>query len=116
MSVRYNLYLLNPEIINNDGIYNLLTKKYNEAEEKDIKVNIKIYTKNIDEISKKKYMQEYSNIEIITTDIFHDRFIILDKNKLYSCGSSFKDLGKKCFAINEFDDMEYLNRILEILI
>ena len=35
-----NLYLLNPEIINNDGIYNLLTKKYNEAGEKDIKVNI----------------------------------------------------------------------------
>ncbi len=35
-----NLYLLNPEIINNDGIYDLLTKKYNEAEEKDIKVNI----------------------------------------------------------------------------
>lgn len=35
-----NLYLLNPEIINNDVIYNLLTKKYNEAEEKDIKVNI----------------------------------------------------------------------------
>lgn len=35
-----NLYILNPEIVNNDGIYNLLTKKYNEAEEKDIKVNI----------------------------------------------------------------------------
>ena len=31
------LYVLNPEIINNDGIYNLLTKKYHEAEEKDIK-------------------------------------------------------------------------------
>ena len=35
-----NLYLLNPEIINNDGIYNLLTKKYHDAEKKDIKVNI----------------------------------------------------------------------------
>ena len=35
-----NLYLLNPEIVNNDGIYNLLTKKYHDAEEKDIKVNI----------------------------------------------------------------------------
>ena len=35
-----NLYILNPEIINNDGIYNLLTKKYHDAEEKDIKVNI----------------------------------------------------------------------------
>lgn len=35
-----NLYILNPEVINNDGIYNLLTKKYNEAESEDIKVNI----------------------------------------------------------------------------
>lgn len=35
-----NLYLLNPEIINNPGIYNLLTNKYNEAESKDIKVNM----------------------------------------------------------------------------
>ena len=37
-----NLYILNPDIINNDGIYNLLTKKYNEADSKDIKVNITI--------------------------------------------------------------------------
>ena len=35
-----NLYLLNPEVINNDGIYNLLTKKYQEATEKGIKVNM----------------------------------------------------------------------------
>ena len=35
-----NLYILNPKIINNDGIYNLLTKKYHEANSKDIKVNI----------------------------------------------------------------------------
>lgn len=35
-----NLYILNPEIINNPGIYNLLTTKYHEAEEKDIKVNL----------------------------------------------------------------------------
>lgn len=35
-----NLYILNPNLINNDGIYNLLTKKYNDAESKNIKVNI----------------------------------------------------------------------------
>lgn len=35
-----NLYILNPEIVNNDGIYNLLTKKYHEADSKGIKVNI----------------------------------------------------------------------------
>ena len=35
-----NLYILNPNVVNNDGIYNLLTKKYYEAESKNVKVNI----------------------------------------------------------------------------
>ena len=35
-----NLYILNPDIINNPGIYNLLTAKYNEADEKGIKINL----------------------------------------------------------------------------
>lgn len=35
-----NLSVLNPDIINNNGIYNLLTTKYNEADSKNIKVNI----------------------------------------------------------------------------
>lgn len=82
---------------------------------KDIKVNIKIYTKNIDEISKKKYMQEYSNIEIITTDIFHDRFIILDNKELYNLGSSLKDVGKKCTSINRIEDSTILKELISRL-
>ena len=35
-----NLYFLSPELINNDGIYNLLTKKYHLANSKNIKVNL----------------------------------------------------------------------------
>jgi len=35
-----NLYLLNPSIINNPGIYSLLTTKYSEAIEKQITVNL----------------------------------------------------------------------------
>ena len=34
------MFLLTPNIINNDGIYNLLTKKYEEAESKGIKFNM----------------------------------------------------------------------------
>ena len=82
---------------------------------KDIKVNIKIYTKNIDEISKKKYMQEYSNIEIITTDIFHDRFIILDNKELYNLESSLKDIGKKCTSINRIEDSTILKELISRL-
>lgn len=37
-----NLYVLNPDIINNPGIYSLLTTKYNDAEKKGIKVNLTI--------------------------------------------------------------------------
>lgn len=35
-----NLYILNPDIINNSGIYSLLTTKYSKAEEQNIKVNL----------------------------------------------------------------------------
>ena len=82
---------------------------------KKINIKIIIVSKNIDETLKEKYESQYNNISFISNNSFHDRFIILDRNKLYSCGASFKDLGKKCFAINEFKEKTYLNEILKIL-
>lgn len=66
---------------------------------KNIDKKIIIVTSNIDNTLKKKYENQYNNVTFINKDIFHDRFLIIDKIKLYSCGASFKDLGKKCFAI-----------------
>jgi hypothetical protein len=60
-----------------------------------------------------KFNSQY-NLKIKYTNIFHDRFIIID-NTLYHVGASFKDLGKKCFAINKIEDKEILNKILEKL-
>lgn len=60
----------------------------------------------------KKYKNQYSNIEFKNIDIFHDRFIIIDRKKLYSCGASFKDLGKKCFAVNEMEANEVINNLV----
>ena len=82
---------------------------------KKIDKKIIIVSKNIDDILKEKYKSQYNNVSFINNNSFHDRFIILDKNKLYSSGASFKDLGKKCFAINEFKEKKYLNEILKIL-
>ena len=50
---------------------------------KNINVKVKIYTENIDNISKEKYEKQYNNLEIINTNIFHDRFIIIDNKVLY---------------------------------
>jgi len=97
----------------------IIIDNYAGKEQLDLlkKINIKIIlvSKNIDETLKKKYESQYNNISFISNNSFHDRFIILDKNKLYSCGASFKDLGKKCFAINEFKEKFYLYEILKIL-
>ena len=78
-----------------------------------IKTKIIIVSKNIDEVLKNKYQKQYTNISFINNKTFHDRFIIIDRNILYSCGSSFKDLGKKCFVINKIDNKEQLEKLLE---
>ena len=82
---------------------------------KDIDKNIIIVSSNINEVLINKYQEQYHNIKFINNNTFHDRFIIIDKKILYSCGASFKDLGKKCFAINKIEDREYLNLILSNL-
>lgn len=80
---------------------------------KNIDKKIIIISKNIDDTLVKKYKSEYSNIEFKNIDIFHDRFIIIDRKKLYSCGASFKDLGKKCFAVNEMESEELIVNLLD---
>ena len=82
---------------------------------KDINIKVKIYTENIDNISKEKYEKQYNNLEIINTNIFHDRFIIIDNKLLYHSGASFKDLGKKCFAITKMEDNNILKELLNKL-
>ena len=79
---------------------------------KNINVKVKIYIENIDNISKEKYEKQYNNLEIINTNIFHDRFIIIDNKVLYHSGASFKDLGKKCFAITKMEDNNILKELL----
>lgn len=82
---------------------------------KDINLKIIIVSKNVDSVLKEKYTKQYKNVEFIDNNSFHDRFIILDRSKLYTCGASFKDLGKKCFAISEFNDINYLEQIINTL-
>ncbi len=82
---------------------------------KMLEKNIIIVSKNIDDVLKKKYESQYNNIIFINNDSFHDRFIIIDRKILFSCGASFKDIGNKCFAINSFDDKEYLIKLIKIL-
>ena len=82
---------------------------------KEIDRKIIIVSKNIDSKLKKIYEKQYNNVTFINNNSFHDRFIIIDRHKLFSCGASLKDIGKKCFSINENNIREYLEEILLLI-
>lgn len=92
-------------------VYMLATiLKSKEATEVSIRI-IDTFVKMRHYINYNKTFLPY-NITFINNSSFHDRFIIIDREKLYSCGASFKDLGKKCFAINEMKSQELIDNLL----
>ena len=91
------------------GTMNLSYSRGDKKENVDVLlVTSSHYLTNLDI---EKFNKQYFNLTIKYSNIFHDRFIIID-NTLYHVGASFKDLGKKCFAINKIEDKEYLDKII----
>lgn len=75
--------------------------------------DILIITNKYNNDDYEKYRKQYSNIKLEINNNIHDRFIIIDDKILYHSGSSFKDLGTKCFAITEIKDKKWLDKLLE---
>ena len=94
------------------GTLNILAKKNNDVE-------VKIYTLKSTKLSQEdidNFNQQYKGLDINYTNMFHDRFLIIDDLLAYHIGASLKDAGKKCFAINKIEDkiivQELLSRLL----
>ena len=80
---------------------------------KTINKKIIIISSNINDSLKNKYLKQYSNVTFYNNNSYHDRFIIVDRERVFHSGASFKDLGKKCFAINEIENKKEIEKILE---
>ena len=89
-------------------------------------VSVTIYTDNINnglhKVEFDDFCKEYSGlkIEIRKADnIFHDRYIIIDYNtpdeRIYHCGSSSKDGGRKVTTITKIDDTSIYKPLLSQL-
>lgn len=52
-----------------------------------------------------KHNEQYPVISVVESRSSHDRFLILDSTKLYHLGASLKDVGKKCFAFSNMDNL-----------
>ena len=55
---------------------------------------------------------QYNGLEIKYTNVFHDRFLILDNKICYHIGASVKDAGKKCFAISLMEDVQMVQDLM----
>lgn len=68
----------------------------------NIIVPVYIYTSSSSYLNK---CELKNNISIIHTDVFHDRYIIID-NITYTMGTSFNSIGKKRFTISKLEDIK----------
>mgnify|MGYP002567578620 FL=1 len=93
-----------------DSVLKMLTKK-----NKNVEVIILTSEKsNIQKIDIQKFNKEYPILKIAKTNKFHDRFIVIDNKEMYHLGASIKDLGKKCFGINKIEDIDIIEKIINL--
>ncbi len=93
------------------GTLNLLFKK-------NANVFVTVYTQKQTRLTKadvENFNAQYPTLEVKYTKIFHDRFLILDRETAYHVGASLKDAGKKCFGINLIQDTRIIKDILQRL-
>jgi len=96
---------------------------------KNINSNVKviIFSDNVNKGLHKKeledFRKEYSNINIDfmkTNGIIHDRYIIIDYNtkneRIYHCGASSKDAGKRINTISEINDRDMYHLMINKLL
>ena len=129
----------NPKVITKDSIffqgdiydaYSVLLEIFNLAKDEIILIDnyagkeildelrtidkkIIIISSNINENLKNKYLKQYNNVSFINNSSYHDRFIIIDRKRVFHSGASFKDIGKKCFGINEIENKNEIEKIIE---
>lgn len=104
------------EIILIDGYVDVDT--LNILAKKNTGVDVKIYTyasARLTNTDAANFNAQYPTLTVKKTQVFHDRFIILDGKTAYHIGASIKDAGKKCFGISLLEDpgmvTDLLNRL-----
>ncbi|MBQ9267662.1 MAG: ORF6N domain-containing protein [Clostridia bacterium] len=81
-----------------------------------LKCEVILITKTQSSISKidiSKYNSQYSNLKIVYDNSFHDRYFILDGDKVYHCGTSINHAGSRTFSINLLEDKIVKKSLIE---
>ena len=93
------------EIILIDGYVDVSTLNILAKKQSGVAVTIYTFTKTkLTAQDVAAFNAQYPKLEVKHTNIFHDRFLILDGKTVYHIGASLKDAGKKCFAVSLLKD------------
>ena len=74
---------------------------------KVLKCNVILITSNKSSITKldlNKYNKTYNNLKIYYSNLFHDRYFIIDKDKIYHSGNSINHIGYRKSSIDAIND------------
>lgn len=83
---------------------------------KDLHVKVTIITKKnnlLKEHMIEKYNKEYHNLTVKYSNIFHDRYFILDNEVVYHCGASINRIGYKTFSITLVADQDVSQLLID---
>ena len=110
------VYKAKKEVILIDGYVDIDT--LNILAKKKSGVNVKIYTYSGSKLTQKdiaNFNAQYPTLTVKKTQVFHDRFIILDGKTAYHIGASIKDAGRKCFGITLIEEDTLVKGLLNRL-
>ena len=94
------------DIILIDGYVDVSTLNLLAKKQSGVAVTVYTFTKTkLTAQDVAAFNAQYPQLEVKHTNIFHDRFLILDCKTVYHIGASLKDAGKKCFGISLMKDM-----------
>lgn len=79
-----------------DSVLTLMNKRKPRVK---LRIITRTHSKQV-QLDIQKYKEQYSNVSVEINRDFHDRFLILDHEKVYHIGASLKDIGRKCFAFS----------------
>ena len=92
------------EIVLIDGYADLSVLDMLARKKAGVKVTIVTHPKNsLTTQDIQKFNAQYPLLKVRKSDKFHDRFMIIDQQKLYHIGASLKDLGIRCFGFSKMD-------------
>ncbi|MBR5936896.1 MAG: ORF6N domain-containing protein [Clostridiales bacterium] len=104
------------EIILIDGYVDVDT--LNILAKKNTGVAVRVYTyasTRLTNTDAATFNAQYPTLTVKKTQVFHDRFLILDSTMVYHIGASLKDAGKKCFGLSKWDDQGLITDLLNRL-